>query len=425
MRVLGIVVEYNPFHFGHLYHLKRAKEKVEPDFVVAVMSGNFCQRGEPAIVDKFARTEIALRMGVDVVFELPAVFAVQDAGGFAKGAISVLDATGVVTDVVFGSESDDVEFLKRVATILHEQPKEYQEFLRVELKKGYSFPNARKYALMRYFSHMGWDPSEVSKLEKSNDILGLEYIRSALEINSTISFHTIKRVGTIERDPEFKGKYSSATAIRNLIRKGSMEELKEALPKESYEVLMREMKHGRGPVLLESMGDFLLGFFRLKDEEYFSRIHGFSEGLEKRFVECAVEARSYREFLECVKSKRFTFSRLRRIALFAVFGLEKEFVDECNRKGPQYLRLLGFTEKGKELLKVIKKRAKLPLITNLSLYKKILEKSEFSVDKGLFLKQLELDVKATNLYRIFLPAMEERKGDVDFYTHPIFLSSET
>lgn len=182
------------------------------------MSGNFCQRGEPAVIDKFARAEIALRMGVDVVLELPVVFATQDAGGFAFGAVSVLDATGVVTDVVFGSESNDIEFLQRAARILYEQPDEYRKFLHEELKKGYSFPNARKYALMRYFSMKGWNEEEVLKLEKSNDILGMEYIHSALEIGSNIRFHTIKRVGAEEKDTSFRGRFSSATAIRNLMR---------------------------------------------------------------------------------------------------------------------------------------------------------------------------------------------------------------
>ncbi|KUK22696.1 MAG: hypothetical protein XD57_1210, partial [Thermotoga petrophila] len=262
-------MEYNPFHNGHLYHLTSARELVRPDYTIAVMSGNFCQRGEPAVIDKFARAEIALRMGIDVVLELPVVFATQDAGGFAFGAVSVLDATGVVTDVVFGSESNDIGFLQRVAQILYEQPDEYQKFLHEELKKGYSFPNARKYALMRYFSMKGWNEEEVLRLEKSNDILGVEYIHSALKIGSNIRFHTIKRVGAEEKDTSFRGRFSSATAIRNLIREERWEEVRDSLPEDSFEILMREINEGRGPVFLENMGDFLLSFFRLKNMEFF------------------------------------------------------------------------------------------------------------------------------------------------------------
>ncbi|ABQ47293.1 MAG: hypothetical protein XD64_0647 [Thermotoga sp. 47_83] len=418
-------MEYNPFHNGHLYHLTSARELVRPDYTIAVMSGNFCQRGEPAVIDKFARAEIALRMGIDVVLELPVVFATQDAGGFAFGAVSVLDATGVVTDVVFGSESNDIGFLQRVAQILYEQPDEYQKFLHEELKKGYSFPNARKYALMRYFSMKGWNEEEVLRLEKSNDILGVEYIHSALKIGSNIRFHTIKRVGAEEKDTSFRGRFSSATAIRNLIREERWEEVRDSLPEDSFEILMREINEGRGPVFLENMGDFLLSFFRLKNMEFFERIHGFSEGLEKRFHICARQTGSYQDFLECVKAKRFTFSRIRRLALFSVFEVNKEFVEKSNAKGPQYIRILGFTEKGRKILSLMRKKAKLPIVTNMSLYRKVLEKTDLPVDKQLFFEQIDLDVRTTNFYSMFFPAVEQRCGERDFSIHPIFLRTET
>ncbi|MCD6551041.1 nucleotidyltransferase [Thermotoga sp.] len=425
MKVLGVIVEYNPFHNGHLYHLSLAKEIVEPEYTIAVMSGNFCQRGEPAVIDKFARTEIALRMGVDVVLELPTVFATQDAGGFAFGAVSLLDATGVVTDVVFGSESNDIDFLWQVAKILFEQPEEYRVSLHEELKKGHSFPNARKFALMKYFSFKGWNERNILRLEKSNDILGVEYLHSALRIGSPIRFHTIKRVGAEEKDVSFKGRFSSATAIRNLLREKRWNEARESLPEASYEVLMREFKEGRGPVFLEHIGDFMLAFFRLKDREYFEKIHGFSEGLEKRFQVCSRRTGSYRDFLECVKTKRFTFSRIRRLCLFSVLEMSKKFVEKSNVRGPQYLRVLGFTEKGREILAVMRKKAKLPIVTNMSLYRKILKRTELPVDKNLFIEQLQLDVKSTNFYSMFFPSKEQRCGERDFAIHPVFLRAET
>ncbi|ACM23156.1 hypothetical protein ACMTAS_1634 [Thermotoga neapolitana DSM 4359] len=419
------MVEYNPFHNGHLYHLTQAREIVKPEYTIAVMSGNFCQRGEPAVIDKFARAEIALKMGIDVVLELPTTFAIQDAGGFAFGAVSLLDATGVVTDVVFGSESNDIDFLWQVAKILFEQPEEYKSFLHEELKKGHSFPNARKFALMRYFSLKGWNEKNVLRLEKSNDILGVEYLHSALRIGSSIRFHTIKRVGAEEKDGSFKGKFSSATAIRNLLREKRWDETRESLPDASYEILMREFKEGRGPVFLEHMGDFMLAFFRLKDREYFEKIHGFSEGLEKRFQECARQTGSYRDFLECVKAKRFTFSRIRRLSLFSVLEMSKEFVEKSNEKGPQYIRVLGFTERGRRILAIMRKKTKLPIVTNMSLYRKVLEKTDLPVDRNLFIEQLKLDVKATNFYSTFFPSREERCGERDFAIHPVFLRAET
>lgn len=432
MRVLGIVVEYNPFHNGHLFHLQKAKELLKPDYTIAVMSGNFCQRGEPAIIDKFSRAEIALKMGVDVVFELPTVYAIQDAGGFARGAIGVLDGTGVVTDIVFGSESNDIEFLKKIAEILHEQPDLYNQFLHEELKKGYSFPNARKYALMRYVEELKiMDPEKVRLIERSNDILGLEYVRAILDLGSSITPHTIKRVGADYKEEEFKGRLSSATSIRKLIREGKMDLVRESVPEESFEVIRRELEEGRGPVFLEDMEKLLLGIMRLKDRDDFSKLYGFSEGLDERFYRFSRISSSIGEFMEKVKSKRFTFTRIRRLMLYVLFEMRKDFVERSNEKGPQYLRILGFTESGRNLLSKMKKASKLPIVSTVSLYRKVLEKAlkdeerNMDVDPELFEEQLLLDIKATNVHSLFFKSDREKKGERDFRIQPIFLSLDT
>ncbi|OQX58010.1 MAG: hypothetical protein B5M49_02635 [Thermotoga sp. 4484_232] len=432
MRVLGIVVEYNPFHNGHLFHLQKAKELIKPDYTIAVMSGNFCQRGEPAIIDKFSRAEIALKMGVDVVFELPTVYAIQDAGGFARGAIGVLDGTGVVTDIVFGSESNDIEFLKKIAEILHEQPDLYNQFLHEELKKGYSFPNARKYALMRYVEELKiMDPEKVRLIERSNDILGLEYVRAILDLGSSITPHTIKRVGADYKEEEFKGRLSSATSIRKLIRERKMDLVRESVPEESFEVIRRELEEGRGPVFLEDMEKLLLGIMRLKDRDDFSKLYGFSEGLDERFYRFSRISSSIGEFMEKVKSKRFTFTRIRRLMLYVLFEMRKDFVERSNEKGPQYLRILGFTESGRNLLSKMKKASKLPIVSTVSLYRKVLEKAlkdeerNMDVDPELFEEQLLLDIKATNVHSLFFKSDREKKGERDFRIQPIFLSLDT
>ncbi|HDG61415.1 MAG TPA: nucleotidyltransferase [Thermotoga sp.] len=432
MRVLGIVVEYNPFHNGHLFHLQKAKELIKPDYTIAVMSGNFCQRGEPAIIDKFSRAEIALKMGVDVVFELPTVYAIQDAGGFARGAIGVLDGTGVVTDIVFGSESNDIEFLKKIAEILHEQPDLYNQFLHEELKKGYSFPNARKYALMRYVEELKiMDPEKVRLIERSNDILGLEYVRAILDLGSSITPHTIKRVGADYKEEEFKGRLSSATSIRKLIRERKMDLVRESVPEESFEVIRRELEEGRGPIFLEDMEKLLLGIMRLKDRDDFSKLYGFSEGLDERFYRFSRISSSIGEFMEKVKSKRFTFTRIRRLMLYVLFEMRKDFVERSNEKGPQYLRILGFTESGRNLLSKMKKASKLPIVSTVSLYRKVLEKAlkdeerNMDVDPELFEEQLLLDIKATNVHSLFFKSDREKKGERDFRIQPIFLSLDT
>ena len=415
MKVLGIVVEYNPFHNGHLYHLKKAKEKVEPDFTVAVMSGDFTQRGEPTIVDKYARAEIALSLGVDVVLELPFVYATQDAGGFAFGSVGTLHKSGIVTDIVFGSESSDEEFLKTVAQILHEQPWRYQEILHVKLKQGLSFPNARKEALIEYVKEKNiLSVDRVRNIEKSNDILGVEYARSILRYNSKIRFHTIKRVGAQYNEEDFKGKLSSATAIRKMIREGNFELVKEALPEESSEILTREFRSGRGPVFWHDLDRLFLYKFRVMERDDFKDIYGFVEGLDKRFYEYSRRARSSQEFIEMVKAKRFTYSRLRRMMLYVLFGVTKSLMNDVNKYGPQYIRVLGFTKKGRKLLSLMKKKASVPIITTPSTYRKFLQDKNYDINPDLYRKMFLYDIKASDVYATLYPKRDNRKGNVDF-----------
>jgi len=427
MKVLGIVVEYNPFHNGHLYHLTEAKRICNPDFTVAVMSGSFTQRGEPAIVDKFARTEIALRCGVDLVLELPTIYAIQDAGGFAFGAISSLAATQVVTDIVFGSESADLEGLEKIAKVLVEQPPLYLRFLHEELKRGHSFPNARRIAIMRYAaSEKVFDPSTLKIIERSNDILGLEYIVSAKKLGSDIRFHVVKRVGADYHDGSFKGAFSSATAIRNLIRRGEMEQVQHALPQESFSILRREIEAGRGPVFYEDMERLIMGVFRTLTRDDLREYAGFNEGLDQRFAFYAARSGTLQGFLEAVKAKRFTFSRLRRLSIYPILQIKKDLIEESNSKGPQYLRILGFNEMGRKLLHQMKKVCTVPLITNASNYisvaKETVKKDRFQeFDSILFKRQFELDVRATNLHSLYFSNTEDRSYERDMRLGPVII----
>ncbi|MEN3007748.1 nucleotidyltransferase [Pseudothermotoga sp.] len=428
MKVLGVIVEYNPFHNGHLYHLTLAKELVKPDYVVAIMSGSFCQRGEPAIISKFSRAEIALLNGIDLVFELPFVYAVQDAGGFAKGAVWSLHHTGVVTDIVFGSESADLAFLQKIARIMVEQPEPFPAMMKEELKKGHSFPNARKYALMRYFEVTGeMNPKEVLKIEKSNDILGVEYLKSLIELNSPIRPHVVKRVGAEDKDERFRGKFSSATAIRKCILKGDWEKVAKAVPTSSLQIISRELNEGRGPVSLQDMELPILSKLRLVDRFQLQRLHGFNEGIDKRFVECATKVSNLEEFFSCVKSKRFTLSKIRRLSLYSFFELDSQLIEKSNTLGPQYLRVLGFNSKGRELLSKMKRVSTVPIISLCSLYKKVLEQSlkkpeRFKIDAKLFERQLMYDIKSTSIHSLMFPRHSERIGDMDFKFPPIAIS---
>ncbi len=413
-RVLGVIVEYNPFHYGHLFHLKSAQKIVNPEYTVAVMSGNFCQRGEPSIIEKFARAEIALKNGIDIVFELPFVYSIQDAGGFALGSVWSLHKTGVVTDIVFGSESSSLEMIEKCAKTLVEQPEEFQVIIKKYLKEGYSYPNARKYALKEYFGE------EYEKLFKSNDILGIEYVKTLIELKSTIKPNVIKRVGAMYTDEELKGKFSSATAIRKAIKEWV--DIAEYVPETTYEILKREFSLGRGPVFWEDL-NFILSVFRLYKREDFEKIHSFNEGLDKRFYDATKEAGTLQEFTEIVKAKRFTFSRIRRAILHAFFKMEKDMVEKANKLGPQYLRVLGFTEKGRELLSEMKKVSKVPIVPTASLYKNILKEYDkqiksgelrWNIDPELYLWMFEKEFQASDVYTTLFKDKNQRKAGLDF-----------
>ncbi|RKX42504.1 MAG: nucleotidyltransferase, partial [Thermotogae bacterium] len=351
MNVAGIVAEYNPFHNGHLYHMESARKITNCEAVVVVMSGSFCQRGEPAIIDKFSRAEAALQCGADLVLELPFCFAVQDAGGFAKGAVSLLSRTGVVTDIVFGSESGNLEALSKMAHVLVKQPPPFPELIHKELKKGLSFPNARKKALLAFFQATSeLNPQDVLSIEKSNDILGLEYVKALIELSLSMKPHVVKRVGANYLSSKFSGTFSSATAIRESILCGRWDNVSQSVPEKSLNIILRELNEGRGPVALRNMESLILSSLRLKSRRELENIYGFSEGLEKRFIKCAAKAGTLEEFFKCVNSKRFTLSKIKRLSLFSFFNLDREFMEKSNKEGPQYLRVLGFNTKGQNLL---------------------------------------------------------------------------
>ncbi len=388
MKVLGIIVEYNPFHNGHLYHLKSAIELVRPDFVVAVMSGNFVQRGEPAIVDKFARTEMALRAGIDAVFEIPSIYAFQDANGFAIGSVGLLNSMNVIDDLVFGSESNDVESISEIASVIVEEPEKFKEELKKHLKKGFSFPNARRFAMSSILE----DKSD--NMRYSNNILGIEYLVALKKLRSRIKPHTIKRIGSNYND-EKMSEVPSATAIRRAIFQNSQ---LQGLPDFSLEILRRELEEGRGPVFLEDLFDFFRKKVFILEREGLERIYGFNEGLAERFFASA-KSKNLKEFLESVKTKRFTFTRIKRRIIYTIFDVEREIVLRSNDHGPQYLRLLGFRQRSREILRAISDRSSIPVISNMSGFKNALKSK--GIDVALAQDQMRYDLKVSNFYRLY------------------------
>ena len=213
MNVLGIVSEYNPLHSGHVYHIAASREKTGATHAVCVMSGNFVQRGEPAIVDKWARAKMALNSGIDLVIELPVVFACASAEIFARGAVRILNQTGIINYLCFGSEQGELETLKRIASVLAEEPSEFRTSLKKYLKQGLSFPAAREKALTGYLRDV---PGGI--MDKSNNILAIEYLKALITTGSGMEPVTIRRKGSGYQDSIITETFSSATAIRNFLK---------------------------------------------------------------------------------------------------------------------------------------------------------------------------------------------------------------
>lgn len=416
MDVIGIISEYNPFHLGHLYHLEQVKEKVKHARTVCVMSGNFVQRGEPALVIKWARAEAALASGVDLVLELPALYAVRSAYWFARGGVETLWRTGVVTHLSFGVENDDIGGLTAAAGLLSNETPSFRRFLRAALKKGYSFPRARAEALSQEL--------EVSSSlwSSPNNILALTYLQILQELDISFVPVPIRRTGSgyLQEDLE-SSLLPSASAIRRalLMNPGftvytALDKIKEFLPPATFGVLEREFSAGRGPVSLTNLAPQLMTLLRRSVRTDLQKTVDVTEGLESRLLKAAQLTADLDEYLALVKTKRFTYTRLQRFLIHLLLDYTDEKAAYLT-SGPPYLRVLGFTARGRELLKQIKSKSTLPVIT------KGAHAYKFHGQSGTFRAFWDTDVVATNLYTLLFPSPPERKGNLDYFRGPVHL----
>jgi predicted nucleotidyltransferase len=399
MSVLGIVTEYNPFHNGHKYHIEKSKEITGCDTVVCVMSGNFIQRGEPALLNKFARAEIALQSGVDLVIELPLPYAMSSAEAFGFGAVKILDSIGVVDCISFGSEHGNVDSLISIADILVKEPDEYKAELKKQLSLGLSFPVCRQRAIEKYLKHNLVSEPTVnlsSLLETSNNILGIEYLKALNKLKSAIKPYTIKRIVNQYNSPVITGDISSATAIRNSIFNVVQEQqlspnTVQAIPDIANTIIEKEFKKGRGPININVFENILLAFLRCSSTEKLGEITGISEGLEYRIKKAADTSGNIDTLLSNICTKRYTKTRLQRILFSLLAGITKNDMDLFQQYGgPQYARILGFNNKGREILSKMKKNSVLPIITKPVDYKKTCNR--------LLKRMLEIEAQATDLY---------------------------
>ncbi len=440
MKILGIITEYNPFHNGHLYHLFKAKEITGADYVVAVMSGNFLQRGEPAIINKWARTKMALDAGIDLIIELPFVFSTQDANGFAFGAVKLLDSLQVIDYLCFGCETDNLDTLYSISNFLHIEPQEYKELIVYNCKSGYEFPKARSQTICDYHRIFGIDGLEkISSLELSkllkypNNILALEYIKHLLNLKSKIKPVAIKRMGASYHQKNITGKISSATSIRNEILNNLSpsktdlfmlnDKIKLTIPPSGFSVLERELREGRGPITLDSYRQYILATLRRMSLEDISRIQGVIEGLENRIKKASLKSYTVEQLINSIKTRRYTRTKIQRIILHLMMNLSKKDVKIFNRCGPLYARILGFSKKGKTLLRTIKKNSSTSLISKLSNYLRQTISEENNNVRNRLIKMLDYDILATDIYVLGNKKAEDRVARLDF-THKIVIKKD-
>lgn len=401
-KVLGIVAEYNPFHNGHLYHLTKSKQDASADFCVAVISGNFTQRGDPSLVDKWSKTEAALLNGVDLVLELPTLYATSSAENFADGAIKLLDSLKIVDSLSFGAETSDLSILNDFAEVLYKEPRQYKVLLSEELKKGLSYPKARENALMLYLN----DIRKYSNvLSSPNNILGIEYLKALKKNKSKLEPILIKRSNSNHNDININGNIASATAIRNLISENEIIDIEDLMPSNSYSILKQCVKHGH---ILNSLLDYekeIIYSIRMMNVEEISEFQDVSEGLENLIKKAADSCNNLTDLINTISSKRYTETRIQRILLYILLDITKKDV-LISKKVTPYARILGFNEKGKQLISDIVDAN--PRIEFVSSVKKFLKECP---DKNLQ-RMLEKDILATNIYTLGYAG--ESKSNLDY-----------
>lgn len=356
--ITGIITEYNPFHKGHEYHLKKARLDTNADGIVCVMSGNFMQRGTPAIIDKWKRTEMAIKNGVDLVLELPLVYSLSSAEHFGFGAVSLLNSLGIVDYLYFGSEEGNINALESIAETLVSEPDEYKNLLKSNLKLGLPFHQSRANALNYYLN----SNDVFNVLNNSNNILGIEYVKALKVLNSSMIPKTLKREGAPYNDANLNSTFSSATSIRKHLKTHSLSELITVLPKASYDILY-DLSSSNYPFVFENDMFKYIKYKLFTNEHSLLQLPDISEGLENKILKEILNANSLDELILNSKSKRYTYTRINRILAQSFLNLEAFDLLNLSKTPVPYARVLGFNSIGRNILKDMKEKCSIDIIT--------------------------------------------------------------
>ena len=397
MSVIGIVGEYNPFHYGHKHHIAETKRLLGEDCpVVCAMSGDFIQRGEAAVYSKFARAEAAVRSGVDLVLELPPAWALSSAEGFARGAVGLLGSIGVVTHLSFGSECGEVEPLETLAEILLDPLIGADIRRELEAQEGIPFAAARQRAVAKRAGELS------GQLETPNNILAVEYIKAVYEQGLSIKPVTVQRFGS-GHDKISESGHKSAAEIRRALANGS--DIAASVPGSAYEIYRREDKLGRGPVLMENLESAMISRLRMLPDSAFAALPDAGEGLNNRLARAAREESGLDAVIAAAKSKRYALSRIRRMVMCAVLGISADM----SRETPPYARVLAANARGCALLRDMEGKARIPVITKPAAVKELGAECREVFDRSS---------SAHDLYVLGYSAKEERRGGADWRTSP-------
>lgn len=414
MKTAGIIAEYNPFHLGHQHQINYVKEIAGADYIIIAMSGDYVQRGAPALLPKHIRTEMALRGGADLVLELPAAVSTASAEAFARGGVELLDSLNVVDFLCFGSESGEMEPFRQVAQILTEEPEEYREKLRDFLRQGMSFPTARSRALLFVLSQKGLPKAEMRPpkeqtptmqqeemqqleafLSSPNNILGIEYCKALLKLHSDICPVTLLRQGSGYHETELSSmKMPSASAVRRYIaeQEFSFDKLEETLRPylgEASAKLLTSSVKARGFVT-ENQLDLLLHYclFTAVREDTLTEYQDMSDALAKRISNTINQYQNFQQYVSLLKTREITQTRIQRALLHVLLRIK------AAPAPVGYARVLGFQKSAAPLLSAIKKNATVPLITKAADAPGLLT--------GTALQAFEETVCASNIYESLL-----------------------
>lgn len=379
MKLAAVVCEYNPFHSGHLYHIEKTKAETGCDGVIAVMSGNFVQRGEAAIFSKEERAQAAVNSGADLVLELSPFFALQTAEIFAANALKIITSIPEVCYLSFGIEDNSRKGIERTAQIFSKEAEAFSHLLKQKLGEGVSFPAARHAAL----EEMG-ENEAAEILKKPNAILAVEYLKALKKFGSAIEPVYITRKGAAHDSSAETDGFFSASRLREIICGENPERIYLSVPREAFEVY-KNAKPFKSAAFEKAV---IANLLKMPAEEL-AKITDVSEGLENRIKACAESAQSLKELADAIKTKRYTHSRIRRILLSSYLGI----YDSEKYITPPYAKILGFNKNGRKILNRIKKTSKIPIVKNMKAVKALKDPE--------IIRLYEREIQADKIYGLF------------------------